>query len=520
MDTNTILTLMLVFATITGLILRRFGISPVLAYLISGILGESLGLNYNNPEFQFISFLATNLLSFEMGMSVNLLDLKTIFKRASIIVLLEFSIVFMFANLLALFLRLSILEILLLTVVGFDTSTSIAFKLSEKSLDPNDFKLIISVSSLEDALAFIALSYITSSQTNILNLILTSLVSLIIGYLISKMLITPTLKYGDESIILSSVASVFIFNILSQIVNLPSSLENFLLGVGASYALKNPEKVISLIRPLVDFTLIFFFFIAGSYVKISGFAIYYTLLSIILIFAKYIAFSIGYWFSLGDFIRAFRTGLFMTPLSEFGIVISLTALQNGLPVLPVYNISTILVAVSSAVASIITNKQRRLLKMMSLIYNKFNVSKIDLIIHKTMNLTIKTPDLFKALLRFILLSVIATTTPIILIELLLTFSKLFALLIISLIILIPLIEYILMDSTLKRIPDNEYKFVISFLLFLIFFLVTIDYEITIIKIISSISLEVIITSLAISLLVIILFFNKIREIISDIDKMF
>jgi hypothetical protein len=77
-----------------------------------------------------------------------------------------------------------------------------------------------------------------------------------------------------------------------------------------------------------------------------------------------------------------------------------------------------------------------------------------------------------------------------------------------------------MDSTLKRIPDNEYKFVISFLLFLIFFLVTIDYEITIIKIISSIPLEVIITSLAISLLVIILFFNKIREIISDIDKMF
>jgi Kef-type K+ transport systems, membrane components len=242
--TNTILTLTLVIATFSGLVLRRLRISPVPAYLVSGLIGELLGLNYNNPEFQFISFLAVNLLSFEMGVSVNLIDLKKMFRRALFIVIIEFLIVYIVISTVGLAIKLSLTQTLLLTVIGFNTSTSITFKLGEGKLDKNDFKLILSVASLEDTLAFVALGIITSGDVNIFNLLITSLSSLALGYVVSKVLINPTLQYAksEESVILSSVASVFLFNLLSSILSLPSTLANFLLGIGTSYASTDPER--------------------------------------------------------------------------------------------------------------------------------------------------------------------------------------------------------------------------------------------------------------------------------------
>jgi Kef-type K+ transport system membrane component KefB len=99
---------------------------------VSGLIGELLGLNYNNPEFQFISFLAVNLLSFEMGVSVNLIDLKKMFRRALFIVIIEFLIVYIVISIVDLAIKLSLTQTLLLTVIGFNTSTSIAFKLWER----------------------------------------------------------------------------------------------------------------------------------------------------------------------------------------------------------------------------------------------------------------------------------------------------------------------------------------------------------------------------------------------------
>jgi len=521
-STNTILTLTLVIATFSGLVLRRLRISPVLAYLVSGLIGELLGLNYNNPEFQFISFLAVNLLSFEMGVSVNLIDLKKMFRRALFIVIIEFLIVYIVISIIGLAIKLSLTQTLLLTVIGFNTSTSIAFKLGEGKLDKNDFKLILSVASLEDTLAFVALGIITSGDVNIFNLLITSLSSLALGYVVSKVLINPTLQYAksEESVILSSVASVFLFNLLSSILSLPSTLANFLLGIGTSYASTDPEKIIRYMKPLVDFTLIFFFFIAGSYLKISGFILYYILISIILVLTKLFAFSTAYWFSGVDFLRAYGTGLFMTSLSEFGIVISLTALQLGLPVTIIYNISTVLVAVSSTIASVLTSRNQIVLKTISKMYLRLRLDKFDSLVKNLGHITFKSPEILTSFLKFSILSVTLTFSSIYLADLIAALSPYLALFSLSLLVLTPFLLILFILYYTRKIQNQEFRLIIQIFMWGIFLLIMINYTVLLARIIAVSPLVDIIISILISTLIAIFFYSKIYKLIEELDKLF
>lgn len=516
------LTLTLVIATFAGLVLNRLRISPVLAYMVAGLIGEILGLNYNSPEFQFISFLAVNLLSFEMGVSVNLIDLKNLFRKSVFIVIVEFLVVFSIVSLVGVLIRLTLIQTLLLTVIGFNTSTSIAFKLGEGKLNEKDFKLILSVSSLEDTLAFIVLSVITSGSVNLLNLLITSLSSLALGYLVSKVLINPTLRYtkSEESVILSSVASVFLFNLLSSVLNLPSTLANFLLGIGTSYASSDPDKIIRGMKPLVDFTLIFFFFIAGSYLKVSGFIFFYILISVILVLTKFVAFSTAYWFSGVDFLRAYGTGLFMTSLSEFGIVISLTALQLGLPVAIVYDVSTVLVAVSSTIASLLTSRNQLVLRLISKIYMSIKLDRIDNIVKTLGHVTFRSPEIITTFLKFSIMSITLTFSSIYLADLLVTLSPYLSLLSLSLLVLTPFLLVLFILYYTRKIENKEFKLISQVFMWGLFLLIMIDYSILLSRVIINSPLEIVMLSMSISILIVLLFYSKIYKLLEELDELF
>ncbi|BFH72431.1 cation:proton antiporter [Sulfurisphaera javensis] len=512
----------LVIASFLGLLLRRINVSPVIAYLISGFIGVELGLNYSTSVFQFLTFLAVNLLSFEMGVSVNLVDLKKIFRRAVFIVLIEFIVTSLIVLLISLIVKLNFLSTILLIVIGFNTSSSIAYKLAEGKLDPSDLKLVLSVSSLEDTLAFVVLGIITSSNFNFLEIILASFISLTLGYLISRLLINPTINFSEDSIVLSGVASVFLFNILSQLLNIPSSLASFLLGIGTSYASTNNEKIVNSIKPLTDFTLILFFFVAGSYMRFSPYILFAIPIAIILILTKYIAFSTAYWVSGVEFIRAFRTGLFMSSLSEFGIVISLTALQEGLPVLPAYNISTIVVAISSTIASIVTYRNKKIIPLINKIYNKLELEKLDSIIKKySSSYHIKIPSIIIYLAKYIILSITITFSGASLIYLLLTLSPYLIYLSYILVILIPTMLFILLLTSINNIKGKyaEFEFILEFVLVMVFVFNVLEFEIFFLKIVSF-NLTVLLLAIGVSSLVTIISYSRIRKLLEEIEKIF
>jgi len=521
MNELTSLAELLVIASFLGLLLRRINISPVIAYLVSGIIGVLLGVNYNDSAFQFITFLAVNLLSFEMGVSVNLLDLKKMFGKIIFIILTEFMIVFTIVLVISFILKLNILSTLLLTIIGFNTSSSIVYKLAEKSLDKSDLKLILSVASFEDALAFIVFSFITSHTFNITEIILASIISLVLGYLISKLLINPTVSFSEDSIILSGVASIFLFNVLSQILNIPSTLASFLLGMGTSVASNDNEKIANSLKPLTDFTLILFFFVAGSYIKLSIYLILAIPIAIILILTKYIAFSTAYWISGVEFIRAFRTGLFMTALSEFGIVISITALQENLPVSIAYTISTVVVALSSTIASIVTSRDRRIIPLLNSIYIKMNLTKVDSIIKKSNLSNLKIPNVIKSIIRYIIISIAITFSGTTIVYLLSILSPYLVFLSYFILGIVPVMLYLLLTNTIKEIKGKygEYEPLINLFLSAIFVIINVLFDLFLIKTLQ-ISFLLSILAISIASLISILFINRIRKILEDLEKIF
>ncbi len=177
------LALILVSASMLGLVLNRFKISPVLAYLLAGLLGVYLGVNYEGEIFQFLNFLALNLISFEIGATLEVSRLKILFIRSSVIVFIE-TISAISILTLGFLLRLNILESIFLGLIAADTSTSIAFKLSQGKIDDKDRELILSVSSLEDVLSFLALAAISASRdigSLIVDLPIATISSLILG---------------------------------------------------------------------------------------------------------------------------------------------------------------------------------------------------------------------------------------------------------------------------------------------------------------------------------------------------
>lgn len=512
---------LLAIASFLGLLLRRVNVSPVIAYLVSGIIGVELGVNYNDSTFQFLSFLAVNLLSFEMGISVNLLDLKKILGKVILIVLTEFTIVTTVVLLISLLLKLNSLSTLLLAIIGFNTSSSISYKLAERKLDKSDLKIILSVSSIEDAVAFIVFSFISTHSFNITEIFIASLISLTLGYIISKLLINPTMNYTEDSIILSGVASIFLFNILSQLLSIPSTLASFLLGIGASVASNDNEKIMNSMRPLTDFTLILFFFVAGSYIKPSIYLIFAIPIALILILSKYVAFSTAYWMSGVEFLRAFRTGLFMMTLSEFGIIISITALQENLPVSIAYTIATIVVALSSTIASIVTTRNKRIVLFLNITYVKLNLTKIDNIIKKYSLSNIKIPNIVKVLIRYIMLSITITFSGITTFYLLYTISSFLVFIAYIMLGVIPIMLYLALSNTLKEIKGKygEYEPVIEIFLSVVFVVLDMLFYLALIKALG-LGFFASLLAITISSVISVLFIKRIKRLLEEIEKIF
>ncbi|MGC9105257.1 MAG: cation:proton antiporter, partial [Thermoprotei archaeon] len=89
MEVLELFTLALVVATISGVALQYFRVSPVIAYILAGALLNFFGVDLNSQVFQFLATLAVQLLAFRIGLTFDASTVRQVFGRASIIVLVE-----------------------------------------------------------------------------------------------------------------------------------------------------------------------------------------------------------------------------------------------------------------------------------------------------------------------------------------------------------------------------------------------------------------------------------------------
>jgi len=375
--------LSLLLSLVLAFILTRLKLSPIIAYLIGGILASTyLGVNFNSPEFSLITSLALNLLAFEIGTGFDLTKARELFTRAIFVALAELTLILIISYYTGLYiLHLGSVGSTFLVLASLDSSTSIIYKLTEgKTIRDKD--LLIAVASIEDIEVFFIYSVIVAlggkfSFIKILTVIIeVSLASLILyifaRFLFQRVLFSPS-KVEDESIIiLIPIVLVFTFSYISSVTGVPTTLTMILSGIAFS-SVSGSEKVIKTIAPVREFALIFFFLAVGGLLKLNESLIGFFLISLLIIAIKYFSFSTASWISGTNFVQAYTNGIYMIPLSEFGIIVSLDAIEEGINVYTVYLISISVVITSSILATVLIPRIQKLSKLISEIYSNTRI---------------------------------------------------------------------------------------------------------------------------------------------------
>ncbi|AAK43070.1 Na(+)/H(+) antiporter, putative [Saccharolobus solfataricus P2] len=377
-----LLSLMLLFTLLLAFILTRLKVSPVIAYLLGGLISFNyFHFDFNSSYFEILNFLALNLLAFEIGTSFDISRAKELFRRAMGIALTELILIVLISYFIGLYLlHLDLFASLFLVMASIDTSTSILYKIIGNKVDKNDRDLLVAVASVEDIEVFFlySIAIALNGSFNVFRIsfvILEVFIASLIIYAFAKYFLTGLsifkfTSFEDESIlILVPIVLVFVFEYISQVTQVPATLTMILAGIAFS-SISGSEKVLRYTGPIREFSLIFFFLSVGSYLKITAGISTFVLISFIILAIKYFSFSTASWVSGTTLVKAFTNGLYMLPLSEFGIIVSLQALQQGIDIAIVYYISVVVVLVSSIIASILAVRVNVLQRVIGIVYSR------------------------------------------------------------------------------------------------------------------------------------------------------
>lgn len=370
------LALSLLLALSLAFVLTRVKISPVAAYLLTGIIATTyFGIDFNSSYFSLINSLALNLLAFQIGAGFDVSRIREVFGKAIVIAIVELVLVIMISYYTGIFLlHLGPLGALFIALASIDSSTSIIYKLTGGD---KRFDVIIAVTSIEDIEVFFIYSIILGlggsfsfikTVSIILEVITASLLVYVFArFFFRRVLFNPSRIEDESVIILLPIVLIFVFAYISQITQVPETLAMILAGI-AFASVSGSQKVLKIIAPVQEFALIFFFLSVGSLFQVNADVLSFIGLSLLFSLIKYLSFSVANWVTGAKFVDAFTNGVYMIPLTEFGVIVTLNALEQGLNVYFEYVYAVVVVIVSSIVGTIIGSRRDSVYKFFNRLY--------------------------------------------------------------------------------------------------------------------------------------------------------
>jgi len=370
--TTDLITLSALFTVggLLGYVMRLRGFSAVLGYIIAGIvLGPILHLvDPSSSLLQLMSDLAVTVIAFEIGIRLNFEYIKAELSKLVPIIIFEITIVLGISFGLGSLLKLTYGDVLTLAFTTVNTSTAIAFKLLEEKgmLELSEARnTILGMASMEDivSLVFLAIFPIVSEggqpikvaeQANYIALGL--IFATAFGFTFAKRIIDRAMKSGEDMVIIAFLSLVTILTAVSPILRVSPALLALMIGYAVS-TIKGNSKVLESVKPLREFFLVIFFVAAGATVPALAPNITLVLVATLataMVFIKVAAFTISAWITGINPVTSVKLGLYMAPISEFGIIIASIGLSDGVTTYPVYIAVILVVGLSSMIASIIT----------------------------------------------------------------------------------------------------------------------------------------------------------------------
>lgn len=345
-DVFTQLSLVIVVAAVVAMIMRLLRQPLIMGHILTGILvGPSL-LNLVSAKGAFDTFseIGITLLLFIIGLELSLSVIKRLGRPVFLTAAVILSTVGTLGYLVGVAFHFTPAEAIITGLSLFFSSTIIIAKVlsDKKELTRLNGQIAIGVILLDDVVATFALLFVAASQgghalgiADVGLLILKGvLVVAALAFLGAKVLPKVTKQIAKSQELLFLFALAWGFGIATLVNHIGFSVEIGALFAGVALAhLPYVHQIGARLKPLRDFFIILFFISLGEGLQISNFTstiLPAAILSVIVIFLKPLAVMI----SLGGLRytkrTSFKTGINLSQISEFSIILVVLSHQAGL----------------------------------------------------------------------------------------------------------------------------------------------------------------------------------------------
>lgn len=357
----------------------------IVGYIASGLFFSYL-LSGNNTyvnEIKIMSELGITFLLFLMGLEFDLRNLKYLGKDIFFSTLLQTCVFFLFAFLIVNFFPFTVTEKIYLTILFLFGSTLLVAKWLEdkKELSMLSGKIIMGILIMQDFFAIVAITLLEvlkeSSVDKIILAPIQGLVLIAIAFILAKFVLNKLLKFANrypELLFLFSLGVCFFFVVIAPFLGYSATIGAFIAGVTLANTIYKND-VSSKLKPLINFFNMLFFVGLGFQINLGLQKEHLVLIGIFILlcftlkpFITYLTLRYrGY-----DKKTSFISGINLSQLSEFGIIIIAGGMLSGAIGNTLGSISIISVILSMIISSYFIKNDKK-------IYSFFEktLSKID-----------------------------------------------------------------------------------------------------------------------------------------------
>jgi Kef-type K+ transport system membrane component KefB len=331
--------MLVIFAGIGTYIAKLFKQPLIPAYIISGIvMGRFLGIVTNQELITKLSEIGIAFLLFMVGLELELKKLKDIGLASTVAGAVQMALVFLAGYFGMKLLGMGRMESVYLGLVIAFSSTMLVVKMLSDKLEINTLhgRLVIGILVIQDIVAIVALSYLTSLSNSALGYaFLAKLVGIaVLGIVLSKFVFPHVFEFAARSrelLLTTSLSVCFLFALLFSVIGLSMTIGAFFAGVllaNLPYRL----DIVGRVKPLRDFFAILFFTSLGLQLNLGGMGSMMLALVVLLVMVVLLKPLVTYLalIALGHKSRtSFITSVSLAQVSEFSLVLVITGVGAG-----------------------------------------------------------------------------------------------------------------------------------------------------------------------------------------------
>ncbi len=384
------LAIILGLSSVLGLIVFRFKLPLLIAYLLGGLVIATTAI-FDPRASQVLHFLpeiGIAFVIFLIGMELDLREIRNLGKPIIFAGTLQILITTIAGSTIAKMLGFGDLETLYLGVGLSFSSTILVIKLllDKKDITALYGKLAVGILLLEDLLAIILLLFLTVSTSflglglqqmfPLLTLAVKAVILFVVAFTLSRYILNLVFKAVSaqgELLFLTALAWCFIYISFAILLGFSVVIGAFLAGVALA---SSPYhfQIQSKIKPLRDFFVALFFVYIGTQVNFTAVVEVYP---IILIFTAYtlVAKPLIFLLILGIFgfrkHTMFQTAISLTHISEFSLIVILLGLNQGVISQKTLTVIALSAVLSMVAASIMITHASKIYKKLSSLLSFF-----------------------------------------------------------------------------------------------------------------------------------------------------